>query len=50
MKNYDELTGEEILNPDLSAGYLYNGRHPDDGGISYAGHGKAETLVSEIVE
>lgn len=26
MKIYDDLTGEEILNPDLSAGYLYNGR------------------------
>lgn len=25
MKNYDEITYEEILNPDLSNGYLYDG-------------------------
>lgn len=25
MKIYDEITKEEILDPDLSAGYVYNG-------------------------
>lgn len=25
MKIYDETTGEEVLNPDLNAGYLYSG-------------------------
>lgn len=30
--------------------YGHDDRHPDDGGISYAEHREAETLVSEILE